>query len=287
MKLAASELILNPDGSVYHLNLLPEDLAHKVIFVGDPDRVETVSSFFDTIRVRKQKREFITHTGNYQGKEISVVSTGIGTDNIDIVLNELDALVNIDMYTRTQKNKLTPLEIVRIGTSGSIREEIELDTILVSEYAIGMDGMMNFYNYENREDEQNLYMEFSDYLMDAEIELNMPYCFGAHTSLLKKFTDHQKGITLTQNGFYGAQGRFLRAQPIMPDYIDFLRSFQCSYGKITNLEMETAGIYGLSSLLGHKAISINLIVANRVKSSFSNNIHSKMNELIEMVLEKI
>ena len=287
MNLSPSELILNEDGSIYHLNLLPEDLAHKIIFVGDPDRVETVSCFFDEVRVRKQKREFITHTGSYQGKEISVISTGIGTDNIDIVLNELDALVNIDLPSRTQKNKLTPLEIIRIGTSGSIREEIELDTILASEYAIGMDGMMNYYNYENREDEQSLYMEFSDYLMDAEIELNMPYCFGAHTNLLKKFSELQKGITLTQNGFYGAQGRFLRAQPIIPNYIDFIRSFQCSFGKITNLEMETAGIYGLSSLLGHKAISLNLIVANRVKSSFSNNIHSKLNELIEMVLQRI
>lgn len=282
-----SELILNPDGSVYHLNLLPEDLAQKIILVGDPERVEVVSSRFDSVRIKKKRREFETHTGSYQGKEISVISTGIGTDNIDIVLNELDALVNFDLNNRSIKKQMTSLEIVRIGTSGSIQPEVDMDSFVVSEYAIGMDGMMNFYSFDNRQDEQNLYMEFSDYLFELEIELNMPYCFGAHTSLLKKFNELQKGITLTHNGFYAPQGRFLRGELLVPNYIEIMQNFQCMYGKITNFEMETAGIYGLSSLLGHKAISLNLIIASRTKGSFSSNAESKMKELIELALTKI
>jgi uridine phosphorylase len=199
--LANSELILNPDGSIYHLNLLPEDIVSKIVLVGDPDRVESVSKYFDSVRVKKQKREFVTHTGSYKGKEITVISTGIGTDNIDIVLNELDALVNIDLTSRAVKKALTTLEIVRVGTSGSIQSNIDVDTFLASDYGIGMDGMMNAYEYDNRADEQEINLDFSDFLFDAEIDLCLPYCFGAHTDMLKKFTELQKGITLTHNGF--------------------------------------------------------------------------------------
>jgi uridine phosphorylase len=285
--LANSELILNPDGSIYHLNLLPEDIASKIVLVGDPDRVESVSKYFDSVRVKKQKREFVTHTGSYKGKEITVISTGIGTDNIDIVLNELDALVNIDLTNRAVKKALTTLEIVRVGTSGSIQSNIEVDTFLASEYGIGMDGMMNAYEYDNRADEQEINLDFSDFLFDAEIDLCLPYCFGAHTDMLKKFTELQKGITLTHNGFYGPQGRQLRAERAYPDYIDTMTDFKTKYGKITNFEMETSAIYGLSSILGHKAISLNLILANRPKGLFSEKYKEKMDELIQIALDRI
>lgn len=285
--LANSELILNPDGSIYHLNLLPEDIASKIVLVGDPDRVESVSKYFDSVRVKKQKREFVTHTGSYKGKEITVISTGIGTDNIDIVLNELDALVNIDLTNREVKKALTTLEIVRVGTSGSIQSNIDVDTFLASEYGIGMDGMMNAYEYDNRADEQEINLDFSDFLFDAEIDLCLPYCFGAHTDMLKKFTELQKGITLTHNGFYGPQGRQLRAERAYPDYIDTMTDFKTKYGKITNFEMETSAIYGLSSILGHKAISLNLILANRPKGLFSEKYKEKMDELIQIALDRI
>lgn len=282
-----SELILNPDGSIYHLHLLPEDIAHKIILVGDPDRVTSVSKHFDSIRVKKQKREFVTHTGNYKDKEITVISTGIGTDNIDIVLNELDALVNIDLTNRVIKEKLTSLEIVRVGTSGSIQSSIDVDSFLASEFAIGMDGMMNAYEYENRADEQEINLDFSDYLFEQEIDLCLPYCFGAHTNMLKKFSELKKGITLTHNGFYAPQGRQLRAERAYPNYIDMMADFKSKYGKITNFEMETAGIYGLASVLGHKTISLNLILANRPKGSFSSNYQVKMDELIQLSLDRI
>jgi uridine phosphorylase len=282
-----SELILNPDGSIYHLNLLPEDIASKIILVGDPDRVDSVSKIFDSVRVKKQKREFVTHSGSYQGKEITVISTGIGTDNIDIVLNELDALVNIDLRKREVKTNLTSLDIVRVGTSGSIQPEIDIDTFLVSEFGLGMDGMMNAYDYDNRSDEQEINLDFSDYLFDEEIDLCLPYCFGAHTDLLKKFSELKKGITLTHNGFYAPQGRQLRAERAYPDYIDAMVKFKTKYGQITNFEMETAGIYGLSSVLGHKAISLSLILANRPKGQFSEKYKEKMDDLIQLALDRI
>jgi uridine phosphorylase len=282
-----SELILNPDGSIYHLNLLPEDIASKIILVGDPDRVDSVSKIFDSVRVKKQKREFVTHSGSYQGKEITVISTGIGTDNIDIVLNELDALINIDLKKREVKTNLTSLEIVRVGTSGSIQSEIDIDTFLVSEFGLGMDGMMNAYDYDNRSDEQEINLDFSDYLFDEEIDLCLPYCFGAHTDLLKKFSELKKGITLTHNGFYAPQGRQLRAERAYPDYIDAMVKFKTKYGQITNFEMETAGIYGLSSVLGHKAISLSLILANRPKGQFSEKYKEKMDDLIQLALDRI
>lgn len=282
-----SELILNPDCSIYHLNLLPEDIASKIVLVGDPDRVDSVSKLFDSVRVKKQKREFVTHTGNYKGKEITVISTGIGTDNIDIVLNELDALVNIDLEKREVKQTLTSIEFVRVGTSGSIQSNIDIDSFLASEFGIGMDGMMNAYEYENRADEQEINLDFSDYLFDKEIDLCLPYCFGAHTDMVKKFSELKKGITLTHNGFYAPQGRQLRAERAYPDYIDSMAEFSTKFGKITNFEMETAAIYGLSSVLGHKAISLNLILANRPKGQFSSQYKEKMNELIQLALEKI
>lgn len=287
MQIPSSELILNPDGSIYHLNILSEDIAHKVIFVGDPDRVASVSKHFDTIRVQKNKREFVTHTGTYQGKDITVISTGIGTDNIDIVINELDALVNIDLERREVKQNKISLDIIRIGTSGSIQPEIDIDTFLISEFGIGMDGMMSFYEYDNRLDEVDLFCLFAGYLMDLDLEIMSPYCFGAHTDLIKKFSGLKKGITLTHNGFYAPQGRELRAKRAFPKYIEQMAGFKSEFGKITNFEMETAGIYGLSSMLGHKAISLNLILANRPKGTFTSHYNEKMDELIQLALDKI
>lgn len=285
--IANSELILNTDGSIYHLHLVPSDIASKIILVGDPGRVESVSKFFDTVAVKKQNREFVTHTGTFQGKNITVISTGIGTDNIDIVINELDALVNIDLDHKKVKKNITSLEIVRIGTSGSIQPNIEVDSFLVSEFAIGMDGLMNAYEYDNRADEQEINLDFSDYLFEKEIDLCLPYCFGAHTDMLKKFVDMQKGITLTHNGFYAPQGRQLRADRAYPAYNENMSKFTTKYGKITNYEMETSAIYGLASVLGHKAVSLNLILANRPKGQFSNLHYEKMESLIQLALERI
>jgi uridine phosphorylase len=239
------------------------------------------------VRIKKQKREFIAHTGDFNGKEVTVISTGIGSDNIDIVLNELDALVNIDLAKREVKKTLTTLEIVRVGTSGSIQSNIDVDTFLVSAYGIGMDGTMNAYDYDNRSDEQEINLDFSDFLFEAEIDLCLPYCFGAHTDMLKKFSELNKGITLTHNGFYAPQGRQLRAERAYPDYIDTMAGFKTKYGKITNFEMETSTIYGLSSVLGHKAISLNLILANRPKGQFSVKYKEKMEELIHIALDRI
>ena len=288
MTLSPSELILNGDGSIYHLNLKPEDLAPIVITVGDPDRVEMVTKHFDSIRLTKQKREFKTQTGNFRGSEISVVSTGIGTDNIDIVLNELDALVNIDFKKREVKTDLTKLKIIRIGTSGAVQEGIPLDSFLVSKMAAGFDNLLHFYE--------------SDMIRQAEIEQalkkhfgwtadkNAPYVVGADPELLRNFTSENaiiKGFTATNCGFYGPQGRTLRLKHTDKDFNDKLETFGFDGIKITNLEMETAGIYGLAKLLGHQAVSLNAILANRVLGSFSKNPEKTTENLIQFALEQI
>lgn len=283
----SSELILNADGSIYHLNLLPEDIAHKIILVGDPDRVSYVSSFFDSIRIRKNKREFVTHTGSYRGKDITVLSTGIGTDNIDIVLNELDALVNVDLSAREIKKEKTSLEIIRIGTSGSIQEDVAVDSFLVSDFGIGMDGLMNFYDYSYQTEEEALMILYSNHMLDYGIHFASPYCFRSADDLRAKFSDFQHGITLTHNGFYAPQGREIRGKRLIPNYIDIVQEFDTKLGRVTNFEMETAGIYGLSSLLGHRALSLNLILANRPLGIFSNQYELKMKELIGMALDRI
>lgn len=283
----SSELILNADGSIYHLNLLPEDIAHKIILVGDPDRVTSVSAHFDTIRVRKNKREFVTHTGSYRGKDITVLSTGIGTDNIDIVLNELDVLVNVDLNAREIKKEKTSLEIIRIGTSGSIQEDVAVDSFLVSDFGIGMDGLMNFYDYSYQTEEEALMILYSNHMLDYGIHFASPYCFRSADDLRAKFSDFQHGITLTHNGFYAPQGREIRAKRLIPNYIDIVQEFDTKLGRVTNFEMETAGIYGLSSLLGHRALSLNLILANRPLGIFSNQYELKMKELIGTALDRI
>lgn len=285
--LNASELILNGDGSIYHLNLLPEELAPTVITVGDPDRVPEVSKHFEAVEVRKGKREFITHTGWCNGKRLSVISTGIGTDNIDIVLNELDALVNIDFNTRTKKKNKTSLIIVRIGTTGALQKKIEVDSILANNYAIGLDGLLHYYQSESIQetDFQNAFINQINWPSTHPT----PYIIAADKDLLQTFkdTDLHLGITATNVGFYGPQSRVLRLALNNPALIDSLTLFNYQDQSITNLEMETSGIYGLSKLLGHKAISLNSVVANRVNGSVSEDPKLAMQKLILFALDKI
>ena len=287
MQLSPSELILNADKSIYHLNLLPQDIAHTVITVGDPDRVADVSKHFDTIEVKKGKREFHTHTGSFKGKRMTVISTGIGTDNIDIVLNELDALVNIDFEKRTLKENKTSLEIVRIGTSGAIQPDIEVDSFLMSEMAMGFDGLMHFYDGEDLLDQafSNAFMEHAQW----SSKKSSPYVVTYDENLGKKLFSNRirLGVTVTNIGFYGPQGRKLRLKTSDPSLNDKLKSFTHEGRQITNLEMETSGIYGLSKLLGHKAVSLNCILANRATGQFSQKPGKSVEELIVYTLEKL
>lgn len=287
MKLNASELILNPDGSIYHLNLLPEDIAETIITVGDPDRVAEVSSFFNTVEIKKGKREFHTHTGTLNGKRLTVISTGIGTDNIDIVLNELDALVNIDFESRMVHSEKKSLDIIRIGTSGAIQTDIPIDTFLMNEYAIGLDGLLHFYESASAQ-ETKMSHAFTVHSGWSE-QKAAPYAVKHNETLAKKlFSNHIRlGISLTSTGFYGPQGRILRLDTDGDTFIQKVASFQYEGRQITNLEMETSGIYGLSKLLGHRAVSTNCILANRATGAFSKNPKQKTRDLIGYCLEKI
>lgn len=285
MSIANSELILNPDGTIYHLNLRPEDIASTIITVGDPDRVEDVTKHFDEITVDVQRREFKTQTGSYLGKKMTVVSTGIGTDNIDIVFNELDALANIDFNTRTVKPEFTQLSFIRIGTSGSIQPEIATDSFLVSEIAVGFDNLLHFYQDNSFLDE-----EYSNALMEHlqwSPKKSHPYVVMADENLLALFNSEEfiKGTTATNVGFYGPQGRKLRLELADVHMNDLLQSFEHKGNSITNLEMETSGIYGMSQLLGHRALSLNAILANRVLGTFSENPKQTVDELIKKTLD--
>ena len=284
----SSELILTPEGKIYHLNLAPSELAPTVITVGDPGRVEMVSKYFDSIEVKAEHREFKTHTGNFKGKRISVISTGIGPDNIDIVFNELDALVNIDFENRTIKKKLTSLDIIRIGTSGSLTDEIEVDSFLISAIGIGLDNVMHYYNDIDTIFERDFAQKFIDHTQ-WNPDNSVPYAVKDDKSLLEKLSSDItfKGITITNVGFYGPQGRVLRARLRDENLNEKLSSFRIDKKKITNMEMETATMYGMSKLLGHSAISMNAIIANRATGSFSKNSYKTIDELIQYTLEKI
>lgn len=283
-----SELIINPDGSIYHLNLKPEHIATNIITVGDPDRVGQVSKYFDSIELKIQKREFVTHTGTLNGQRISVISTGIGTDNIDIVLNELDALVNIDFSTRRAKEETTSLNIIRIGTSGSMQEKIPVNSLLVSEYALGIDGLLHYYEYKNNADEHMTFLHFMEQI-GQEINFPIrPYLTTGGKELIEKLApDFLTGMTVTCPGFYAPQGRILRGKISVDQIIEKLGRFQYQNLRCTNFEMETAGIYGLASLFGHQAISFNAILANRITNEFSDNPKKIVEELIQTVLERI
>ena len=287
MSIKQSELILNPDGSIYHLHLRPEDLATTIITVGDPDRVDQVSKYFDHIELKQQKREFKTHTGLYKNQRITVISTGIGSDNIDIVLNELDALVNIDFETRTLKNKLTALDIVRIGTSGALQADIPVDSILMSTYGLDINGMLPSYKIETI---RNKAFEKA-FCMHTEWNNDRAQPVLVENS---KALEHQlyenhilTGITATCGGFYGPQGRMLRLEPKDSIFRNKLESFRYEDLKITNFEMETSAIYGLSKLLGHQACSMNAILANRANGSFSKKPDETIDNLIQYTLNKL
>ncbi|MES2418932.1 MAG: nucleoside phosphorylase [Bacteroidota bacterium] len=285
-KLSEADLIINPDGSIYHLNLLPEDIADTVITVGDLDRVAAISKYFDSIEIKKGKREFITHTGYLGKKRVTVLSTGIGTDNIDIVFNELDALVNIDFATREVKKDLKSLQIIRIGTSGAIQPDIPMGTILASAYGLGFDALMHYYIHQVSGDEHNLLDGIqSHFHLGKGIH---PYLTAADAGLLQTIgKDMEQGITATAPGFYAPQGRQVRAKNAIPDFISQLRNFSQGKNRITNLEMETAGIYALAKTLGHKALSVNAILASRVKFEFSSEPNKIIESAIKMVLDKL
>lgn len=283
-RIAESELILNARGAVYHLDVRPEELADTVITVGDPDRVQAVSRHFDRIEGTYRHREFVTHTGYIGQKRLSVVSTGIGTDNIDIVLNELDALVNIDFNTRLVKEEPVALQIIRLGTAGSLQESVPVDSFVVSSHGLGLDNLLPFYTYQNTPEELLLLEAFRGQIR-LQPNAARPYLIEAASTLLERFTDgFHTGITVTCPGFYAPQGRALRGGLSHPDLIEQLGGFSFENRHITNFEMETAGIYGLGRVLGHHCLSISAIVANRIRQEFSKDGNAAVNALIEKAL---
>lgn len=287
MNIQASELILNPDGSIYHLHLRPEEVAPVIITVGDQDRVPLVSRYFDRIEHRAQKREFVTHTGWIGNARISVISTGIGPDNIDIVLNELDALFNIDLETRQVKTQHTALTLVRIGTAGSLQPEIPVDGFVVSSAGIGMDGLLQFYQAPAQQQHPALEALRRHFAGVWEFPV-APYFAPADPDLAGAFEQgFYTGITATNPGFYGPQGRQLRAAVRLPQYLDLLQQFEFENQRVVNLEMETAALYGLARLLGHRALSVSTILANRPLGQFSTDPARAVDILIQQVLEKI
>lgn len=282
-----SELILNADGSIYHLHLQPEQVAPLIITVGDQDRVAKVSAYFDKVEFRVRKREFVTHTGWLGKTRLSVISSGIGPDNIDIVLNELDALFNVDLYTREIKTEITPLTFIRLGTAGGLQPEFPVDTLVASVGGVGLDGLMQFYETPEQQDHALISSLRSHCKTDWNFPL-APYYAEGDTHLLSKFSSSfQQGLTATNPGFYGPQGRQLRAPVRQPRYLDLLQTFEFEGNKIVNLEMETAAIYGLSKMLGHRAISLSVLLANRASGEFSRYPARGVRRLLETALESI
>jgi uridine phosphorylase len=280
-RIAESELIINPRGAVYHLDLRPDEIAGTVITVGDPDRVKEVSKYFDSIEVKRQHREFVSHTGMVGKKRLTVLSSGIGPDNIDIVVNELDALVNIDFETREIKKELRSINIIRIGTSGSLQADIPVDSFVASTHGLGVDNLLNFYRHEHNEQEKELLQSFITHTQ-MHGQIGQPYITGGAGSLIKHFvTDFHQGITVTCPGFYGPQGRILRLGIRNPELINRLTDFRFGQHRITNFEMETSAIYGLGKLLGHHCLAVNAIVANRVKKEFSKDGKAAVENLIK------
>jgi len=283
-----SELIINPDGSIFHLHLTPQQLADKVILVGDPDRVDTVASFFDNRECEVSNREFRSITGTYKGKRITILSTGIGTDNIDIVMNELDALANIDLNKRTEKPDFKQLQIVRIGTCGAMQPDIPLGTFLASELSIGFDGVLNF--YEGRDAVSDLAFEkaFKQHVNWSPLKAS-PYVVAADAELLERITkdDMIRGVTISANGFYGPQGRVLRLNLDDMQINDKIESFRFGKYKIANYEMEGSAIAGMSKLMGHKAVTVCCVIANRRIKAANTNYQPYILRLIEKVLNRI
>ncbi len=282
-----SELIINPDGSIYHLHLLPDDIANTILLVGDPGRVENISHYFSSIEVKKMNREFCTHTGYFNGKRITALSTGIGTDNIDIVLNELDALANIDFKTRLPKKQHTSLTLIRLGTSGGLQKEVAIDSFLVSEKAIGFDGLLNFYAQRNEISDLKFEAAFKEFVQWNAL-LPSPYVVSASDKLFKLLKgNHLSGVTISAPGFFGPQGRVLRLPIVDPHINDKIEQFRYQNYKITNYEMESSALYGLSNLLGHQALTICVIIANRVDKTFTEDYKPRIEALIQYTLEKL
>ena len=284
-RIAESELIINDRGAVYHIDLRPDELGDTVVTVGDPDRVREVSKYFDNIEVKRQHREFISHTGYIGKKRITVLSSGIGPDNIDIVVNELDALVNIDFETREVKKQLKSLNIIRIGTSGSLQADIPVDSFVASTHGLGIDNLLNFYRYEQNDEEQQLIHSFVTHTQ-IHGQIGHPYITSGAASLIKHFVkDFHQGITVTCPGFYGPQGRILRLGIRNPELINRLTDFRFGQHRITNFEMETSAIYGLGKLLGHNCLAVNAIVANRIKKEFSKDGKAAVENLIKKFIQ--
>ena len=285
-----SELIINPDGSIYHIKLRPEDVGDFIITVGDPGRVEVVSKYFDEIVAKKSKREFVSHIGRVGSKRITVISTGIGPDNIDIVLNELDALVNIDLEKREVKEELRSLKIIRLGTSGCLQSDIPVDHMLFSAFGMGLDNLLYFYDFANNAAEAQLRADFSLFLDESQISLPVnPYFVQGSQRLLEGLArkDYQ-GVTITAPGFYAPQGRQLRAPShLSKEFLQKLATFRSEHIRITNFEMETSAIYGLSRLLKHEALSCNIVLANRARNTFSQDPASAIDRMVSTVLERI
>ncbi|MCW3785371.1 nucleoside phosphorylase [Plebeiibacterium sediminum] len=287
-RIEESELIINNDGSVFHLHLKPGELAENIILVGDPDRVKVVASYFDEIELEKRNREFVSTTGKYKGKRFSVVATGIGTDNIDIVMNELDALVNVDFETRQVKDQLTTLNLVRIGTSGSLQKDLPVDSCLLSEKAIGFDGLLNF--YANRDTVSDIAFE-NDFktAVNWNEKLTSPYVVDASSELLDKLSNNNfnTGVTISAPGFYGPQGRIIRLGLVDSDINEKISNFIYENFRITNYEMECSAIYGLSKLLGHRAATVCAIIANRKAGEYSKDYKPVIKTLIKKVLDSL
>ena len=285
--IAASELILNPDGSVYHINLKPGQIANDIIFVGDQNRVEKITKHFDSIEFTTQKREFKTQTGTFKGKRMTVMSTGIGPDNIDIVMNELDALVNVDLETRTVKKELTSLKIVRIGTSGSLQADIPVDSFVMSQYGLGLDNMLRSYLIDkiSETDIEEAFITQTNW----DLRKGRPYVISCSKTLEKRIESDKifKGFTGTAGGFYGPQGRVVRLGIQDPELNAKMDSFNFNGTRMTNLEMETSAIYGLGKLLGHNCLSLNAIIANRATGTFSEDPYKAVDELIVYTLNKL
>jgi len=287
MAIQQSELILNPDGSVYHLNLKPEHIANDIIFVGDQDRVAKITRHFDLVEFSIQKREFKTQTGTYKGKRLTVMSTGIGPDNIDIVINELDALVNIDLETRKPKENLTSLNIIRIGTSGSLHADIPVDSFVMSKFGLGLDNMLRSYLVDtiSNVEIEDAFIKHTNW----DLRKGRPIVVAGSSVLEKRIESDKmhKGITATAGGFYGPQGRILRLDIQDNNLNSKMDNFLFEDNRITNLEMETSAIYGLSALLGHQALSLNAIIANRANGTFSSDPYKAVDALIEYTLDKL
>lgn len=277
---------MQSNGAIYHLNLHSDELADNVILVGDPGRVPMISEMFDTVELKKQNRELITHTGIYKGKRVSVISTGMGTDNIDIVMTELDAVANIDLKTRTERSSHRTLNLVRIGSSGALQADINVGDFVASSYGLGIDGVLNFYDFcgMNRDDVADAFAKQTDW----DDKLPYPYCTQASPELLQRLAfDMKQGVTVSAPGFFGPQGREVRAKLMFPHLNESIEKFNYEGLRITNMEMECSAIYGLGNILGHNPLTICLIIANRVTKDFLSEYHDKMRNLCRTVLDRL